>query len=435
MGLFGSLGTFRGLAIAGGAAADVIRPAEEKREARYNDAFDKFVDNNVPRFMEARQKRIAIKNSLKGQLNTIVAKYVKPASGTALNVNSQFELAEKILFTNGGKIENIDKAFLQEQKNSADPKSYTVSSFVNNLVKNPKNSDDARTLEQIIDARAYEIAPDPTIDIASKVESLAGYKDSALYTMDRGTVKDRLIAATGFTEPPVLKSNNLYDTNILGTASADKFDMQSFTQGENNLLIQENNIYTQNENKKIGQYGVGKVGTEFTRLAGNALKAKGVQLNYDNQGDWKILAGRPKDIHEAYLDTFSATTKNLFDNGAIKTSKDGLVSIAKNALSELTAIANITVSEKLTTQMATRTITNQGPTAPTSDDSSNTETYDTGKVDVFATKPFRLYQRYRMVTKGNKQTFVPYGDKFMFTATIKSGNRDIIDVTSKHIFK
>ena len=40
-----------------------------------------------------------------------------------------------------------------------------------------------------------------------------------------------------------------------------------------------------------------------------------------------------------------------------------------------------------------------------------------------------------MVTKGNKQTFVPYGDKFMFTATIKSGNRDIIDVTSKHIFK
>ena len=95
------------------------------------------------------------------------------------------------------------------------------------------------------------------------------------------------------------------------------------------------------------------------------------------------------------------------------------------------------MAEKLTTQMGTRKLINQLPGVPLSDDSANTESYDTGKVDVFKTKPFRLYQRYRNVNKGNKIISVPYGDKFMFTATIKleNSNRYIIDVNSKHVFK
>ena len=435
MGLFGSLGTFRGLAIAGGAAADVIRPAEEKREARYNDAFDKFVDNNVPRFMEARQKRISIKNNLKGQLNNIVATYIRP---TDLNIseNSAYELAEKLLFDNGGKIENINTRYKNEMANSND-KNYTPATFINKYFNNPKDNKDSRTIDQILDSKANELAPDPTIDIAGKAESLAGYKDSAFYTMNRDTVKARLIAATGFTEPPVLKSNNLYDNNILGTTTADKFSMQDYIANEQAIKIQKNNIYTTNENIKIGQYGAGKVGTEFKKLAETALKGKGVALNYDNAGDWKILAGRPKSIHEAYLDSFSGITKTLFNNKSIETSKAGLVSTAKNALPDLTAIANVTVAEKLTTQMGVRRIISQLPEVPASDDSANTESYDTGKVDVFKTKPFRLYQRYRNVNKGNKIISVPYGDKFMFTATIKleNSNRYIIDVNSKHVFK
>jgi len=75
------LGFFRTAAIASGAAADVIRVADEKRETKFNDALNDFVDNNVPKFMEARQKRVGIKNNLKDALENIRAKYVKPAVG------------------------------------------------------------------------------------------------------------------------------------------------------------------------------------------------------------------------------------------------------------------------------------------------------------------------------------------------------------------
>ena len=82
-----------------------------------NDAMNDFVDNNVPKFMEARQKRVGIKNRLSEELKTVVSRFIKPAVGETVDVNSQYELAEKLLFDNGGKIENID-AFLK--KNSAE---------------------------------------------------------------------------------------------------------------------------------------------------------------------------------------------------------------------------------------------------------------------------------------------------------------------------
>ena len=75
------LGFFRTAAIAGGAAADVIRVADEKRETKFNDALNDFVDNNVPKFMEARQKRVGIKNKLGEQLKTVVSRFIKPAVG------------------------------------------------------------------------------------------------------------------------------------------------------------------------------------------------------------------------------------------------------------------------------------------------------------------------------------------------------------------
>ena len=54
------LGFFRTAGIAGGAAADVYRGGEEKKDKLFNDALNDFVDNNVPRFREAKQKRIGI---------------------------------------------------------------------------------------------------------------------------------------------------------------------------------------------------------------------------------------------------------------------------------------------------------------------------------------------------------------------------------------
>lgn len=428
------LGFFRTAAIAGGSAADIIRVADEKRETKFNDALNDFVDNNVPKFMEARQKRVGIKNTLKDALENIRAKYVKPAVGETLSVNSQYELAEKILFSNGGKLENVDKKYVFEQKNSADPKKYNATKFVTSIVKNPIDSADARSLSQILESKSFQLSPDPTIDIQGKAEALAGYKDSVFFKMDRNTVAERLKSATGFVEPPTTNTRNLYADNVVGLPSADKFDMQSFISSENNIKIQEGNLYTQEENRKIGQYGVGKVGTEFKKLAAQALEAKGVKLNYDNNRQWKILSGRPKDIHEAYLDTFAAQTKNLFDNGSLALVVSdkfdySINSVAKNALPELSAIANVSIAEELPTRLVEREIKEGMMPA-------GTQTFDTGIVDINKVKPFRLYQRYRTITDDNgKIKSVPYGDKFMFTATKRVGNNDVVQVKSKYIFK
>ncbi len=425
------LGFFRTAAIAGGSAADIIRVADEKRETKFNDALNDFVDNNVPKFMEARQKRVGIKNTLKDALENIRAKYVKPAVGETLSVNSQYELAEKILFSNGGKLENVDKKYVFEQKNSADPKKYNATKFVTSIVKNPIDSADARSLSQILESKSFQLSPDPTIDIQGKAEALAGYKDSVFFKMDRNTVADRLKSATGFVEPPTTDTRNLYADNVVGLPTADKFDMQSFISSENNIKIQENNIYTQEENKKIGQYGVGKVATEFKKAAAFALQAKGVKLNYDNKGDWKILSGRPKDIHEAYLDSFAAQTKNLFNNGSLSldTSDYSITSVAKNALPDLTTIANVSIAEELPTRLVEREIKEGMMPA-------GTQTFDTGIINVNKVEPFRLYQRYKTITDENgKRKSVPYGDKFMFTATKRVGNNDVVQVKSKYIFK
>ena len=66
---------------------------------------------------------------------------------------------------------------------------------------------------------------------------------------------------------------------------------------------------------------------------------------------------------------------------------------------------------------------------------TGTETFDTGIIDINKVKPFRLYQRYRTIIEEGKRKSVPYGDKFMFTATKRVGNNDVVQVKSKYIFK
>ena len=342
MGLFGSLGTFRGLAIAGGAAADVIRPAEEKREARYNDAFDKFVDNNVPRFMEARQKRIAIKNNLKGQLNSIVATYIRP---TDLNIseNSAYELAEKLLFDNGGKIENINTRYKNEMANSND-KDYSPAMFINKYFNNPKDNKDSRSIDQILEYKANQLAPDPTIDIAGKAESLAGYKDSAFYTMDRDTVKARLIAATGFTEPNAI-TTNAYDNVKISPESFDKKEAMLRENQELTLESNKNQIENFNVQKAIGSLPAGKLTSMFNNNLRTSFTSSGIKHV------WNGVTGKFEGVQAPAIkqlasvrEAFQSTAKLVFE------SKDFDVNKPEDSktyvLPELNALANGIIPER-----------------------------------------------------------------------------------------
>jgi len=309
------LGFFRAGLIAGGSAADIIRVADTGREDKFNKAVNDFVDNNVPKFMEARQKRVGIKNRLNEELKTVVSRFIKPAVGETVDVNSQYELAEKLLFDNGGKIENIDAKYKYEMMNSAKPKSYSATTFISNYFNGmPKGKESSRTVDQIITSRANQLSPDPTIDIEGKAEALAGYKDSALFKMDRGSVKDRLIAATGYTGP-VETTTNPYSNLTTGLPSA---DVDVIATRKSRDLQQESGkleIEAKKNTAAIGQYPVGKITDVFNDYANNNYVLNGVESKRDlATGKMIPLLDKPKLVLKSQQDALAQTIEQLLND-------------------------------------------------------------------------------------------------------------------------
>ena len=309
------IGFFRAGLIAGGSAADIIRVADKERDTKFNDAMNDFVDNNVPKFMEARQKRVGIKNRLNEELKTVVSRFIKPAVGQTVDVNSQYELAEKLLFDNGGKIENIDAKYKYEMMNSATPKKYNATKFISNYFNGmPEGKEGSRTVDQILTSRANQLAPDPTIDIEGKAEALAGYKDSALFKMDRGSVAERLKSATGYTGP-VETTTNPYSNLTTGLPSA---DVDIIDQRKSRDLSQEStqmDIDTKEMVKKIGQYKQGVIQNTFDDFTGNNYIINGVKANRDlPTGKFIPIMDKPKLILLSHQDAIAQTiNKTLMD--------------------------------------------------------------------------------------------------------------------------
>lgn len=309
------LGFFRAGLIAGGSAADIIRVADTAREDKFNKGINDFVDNNVPKFMEARQKRVGIKNRLSEELKTVVSRFIKPAVGETVDVNSQYELAEKLLFDNGGKIENIDAKYKYEMMNSAKPKDYSATNFISNYFNGmPKGKEGSRTVDQILTSRANQLAPDPTIDIEGKAEALAGIKDSVFFKMDRGTVADRLKSATGYTGP-VQTTTNPYSDITTGLPSA---DLDALAVRKSRELQQESNVLEIEAKKNtaaIGQYPVGKITDVFNDYANNNYVINGVDAKRDlKTGKMIPLLDKPKLVLKSQQDALAQTIKQLLND-------------------------------------------------------------------------------------------------------------------------
>ena len=309
------LGFFRAGLIAGGSAADIIRVADTAREDKFNKGINDFVDNNVPKFMEARQKRVGIKNRLSEELKTVVSRFIKPAVGETVDVNSQYELAEKLLFDNGGKIENIDAKYKYEMMNSAKPKNYSATNFISNYFNGmPKGKEGSRTVDQILTSRANQLAPDPTIDIEGKAEALAGIKDSVFFKMDRGTVADRLKSATGYTGP-VQTTTNPYSDITTGLPSA---DLDALAVRKSRELQQESNVLEIEAKKNtaaIGQYPVGKITDVFNDYANNNYVINGVDAKRDlKTGKMIPLLDKPKLVLKSQQDALAQTIQQLLND-------------------------------------------------------------------------------------------------------------------------
>jgi hypothetical protein len=309
------LGFFRAGLIAGGSAADIIRVADTAREDKFNKGINDFVDNNVPKFMEARQKRVGIKNRLSEELKTVVSRFIKPAVGETVDVNSQYELAENLLFDNGGKIENIDAKYKYEMMNSATPKAYSATNFISNYFNGmPKGKEGSRTVDQILTSRANQLAPDPTIDIEGKAEALAGIKDSVFFKMDRGTVADRLKSATGYTGP-VQTTTNPYSDTTTGLPSA---DLDALAVRKSRELQQESNVLEIEAKKNtaaIGQYPIGKITDVFNDFANNNYVINGVDAKRDlKTGKMIPLLDKPKLVLKSQQDALAQTIQQLLSD-------------------------------------------------------------------------------------------------------------------------
>lgn len=163
MSIFGSLGNFRGLAIAGGAAAERISQLEKEREDKIFSGIQDWVKETIPRAGEYRTKATVLRRKIEGQLEQVVDKYLGDSN---LTESQKIAGARALLKDHGNKIENIDKAYSDAQAmgqilyesqpdafkkaNSYSP--ITTSSFVNTRLANLGN---LKTKESLQDASLY----------------------------------------------------------------------------------------------------------------------------------------------------------------------------------------------------------------------------------------------------------------------------------------
>ncbi len=147
MSLFGTLGTLRGLAIAGGTAVEKIEALEKERQDKIYDGFKSWVDKTVPRAGDYKTKATILRRKIKDQLEQVVDKYL---GGTKLTDSQKVAAGRALLKDHGNKIENIDKAYEQSSalsqilynqtsdayKQKTEFKPLTTSAFVNSRLAN-----------------------------------------------------------------------------------------------------------------------------------------------------------------------------------------------------------------------------------------------------------------------------------------------------------
>ena len=163
MSIFGSLGAFRGLAIAGGTAADKIEALEKERQDKIYDGFKGWVDKTIPRAGEYKTKATVLRRKVSEQLEQVIDKYL---GDTNLKDSQKVAAGRALLKDHGNKVENIDKAYEQSsalsqilynqasdsyKKNNAF-KPLSTSAFVNSRLANLGN---LKTKETIDDAALF----------------------------------------------------------------------------------------------------------------------------------------------------------------------------------------------------------------------------------------------------------------------------------------
>ena len=209
MAFFGKLGMARGLAIAGGKAADIYRTDEKDKRKTFIDQLNKFVDNTSPKIAKATAGQRTIYNKVKKDLTGIVNNFLK-TKDSKLSNDALYEIASVIYSSHGNNISDVYKDASARKKehdlNVATNKASGSFSYLNSFIdegslKEIRNNKSLRTLEQIANKYARELSPMPTLDLKAKASALGAYKSSAFYKPDEDKIYNQLIAATGYQGP------------------------------------------------------------------------------------------------------------------------------------------------------------------------------------------------------------------------------------------
>lgn len=258
MGLFGRLGLGRGLAIAGGRAADIIRVSEEKKQKEMTDAFNKFVDNTAPQLKTASAKQKLVSNRVKKDLSIIVNSFFKDSN---LDDNIKYEIASTIYSTNGNKLSNVladaNARKLQfAYANKGDTKEFNyLNSYIEEGSLKDVTSD--RSLDQIAQSFAQEIAPMPTLDLKAKAKALGAYKETAFTTPDTDKIYQNLVASTGYMEQKPVPSGPAI--GIKG-APVDKLKLEQYKQATLRTTQIEQDISTFEDKQALLKAKVANIG-------------------------------------------------------------------------------------------------------------------------------------------------------------------------------
>ena len=244
-----ALGFLRTAMIAGGKAADIIRVTEEKRQKDMTDAMNKFVDNTAPQLKAASAKQKLISSRVKRDLSTIVNNFFKESN---LPDNIKYELASSIYSTNGNKLQNVlndAKArrlqYAYANKGNTDGFSY-LNSYVDEGSLKDVSSD--RSLDQIAQSYALELAPMPTLDLEAKAKALGAYKETAFVKPDTSKIYDNLVASTGYMEQKPVPEGPAIG---IKPAPVDLSKIQAFETGELRKTQIEQDISTFDNKKKL----------------------------------------------------------------------------------------------------------------------------------------------------------------------------------------
>lgn len=204
---FRTLGALRGLAIGGGAAADIVRASDVRKSKEYNDAFNQFIDNNVGALKKASAKQRLLENKMKKDISQIVETYLGDYD---YSDSVKYEIANTIYSSHGYNMDNINKDVSKRlnnhlMNNLTETQDNNTFKYVDSYITLPKDVSSERTLDQIAKKNAQEMSPMPTLDLKAKAVGLGRYKESAFFTPDTGKIELNLLAATGYKPDEVIE--------------------------------------------------------------------------------------------------------------------------------------------------------------------------------------------------------------------------------------